>query len=148
VTLRLDHIAGAAFIGFGLLVFALSGDLPTGQLSMPGSGFLPKIVAGFMILFGALLVLRAKEGPLFSSIVWDDGKHALLVTAITAAAISLYTVLGFIVTMVAMMIALLIVIERRTPLRAAAYSVAVALITFIVFSYLLKTPLPAFQLGL
>ena len=42
--LRADHVAGAAFVGFGALVIALSGDLPVGQLSMPGSGFLPRIV--------------------------------------------------------------------------------------------------------
>ena len=41
MTLRADHVAGAIFVGFGLLVFALSGDLPTGTLSMPGSGFMP-----------------------------------------------------------------------------------------------------------
>ena len=45
MTLRADHVAGVFFIGLGLLVIALSGDLPTGSLSMPGSGFLPKIVA-------------------------------------------------------------------------------------------------------
>ncbi len=45
MTLRADHVAGAFFVGFGLLVIALSGDLPTGNLSMPGSGFLPKIIA-------------------------------------------------------------------------------------------------------
>jgi hypothetical protein len=41
MTLRADHVAGAAFVAFGILIIALSGDLPTGQLSMPGSGFLP-----------------------------------------------------------------------------------------------------------
>ena len=51
MTLRADHIAGAFFIGFGVLVLALSGDLPTGSLSMPGSGFLPKISAVLTILF-------------------------------------------------------------------------------------------------
>ena len=61
MTLRADHVAGAFFIGFGLLVLALSGDLPTGNLSMPGSGFLPKIVAVLTIFFGGVLALRASE---------------------------------------------------------------------------------------
>ena len=43
--LRADHVAGGFFVAFGLLVIALSGDLPTGNLSLPGSGFLPKIIA-------------------------------------------------------------------------------------------------------
>ena len=45
MTLRADHVAGAFFLAFGVLIIALSGDLPAGSLSMPGSGFLPKIVA-------------------------------------------------------------------------------------------------------
>ena len=69
MTLRADHVAGAFFIGFGLLVIALSGDLPTGNLSMPGSGFLPKIVAVLTIFFGAVLALRASESKVFATAV-------------------------------------------------------------------------------
>ena len=50
MTLRADHVTGAFFLGLGLLVIALSGDLPTGSLSLPGSGFMPKIIAVLMIL--------------------------------------------------------------------------------------------------
>ena len=53
------------------------------------------------------------------------------------------TYLGFIITMLLMMFALLVVIERRNPLRAAVYSVAIVLFTYACFAYLLKTPLPA-----
>ena len=64
--MRADHVAGAAFVVFGLLVIALSGDLPIGQLSMPGSGFLPKIVATLTIVFGLALIVRAGESAPFS----------------------------------------------------------------------------------
>jgi hypothetical protein len=143
--LRADHVAGAAFILFGLGIFAMSGDLPTGQLSMPGSGFLPKIVAGFTILFGLLLALRANESPAFSEVDWSGGKHAVLVTAVSAIAIFFYTQFGFIITMSVMMIALLLIIERQNPLRAAAYSVGIVLLTYVSFVYGLKTPLPEFS---
>ena len=72
MNLRADHVAGAAFVAFGGVIIALSGDLPTGQLSMPGSGFLPKIIAVLMMLFGLALVVRAKESGPLSSVVWDD----------------------------------------------------------------------------
>jgi uncharacterized membrane protein SirB2 len=143
--LRADHVAGAAFVLFGAAVIALSGDLPTGQLSMPGSGFLPKIVAVLTIICGLALIARAGESVPYSDIPWSDGKHALMVTAITAAAIALYEHLGFIVTMGLTMIALLIVVERRNPLRAAAYSLAIVLFTYVSFAYGLKTPLPEFS---
>ena len=53
--------------------------------------------------------------------------------------------LGFIITMVLMMLALLIVIERRNPLRAGVYSAAIVLFTYVCFAWLLKTPLPEFS---
>ena len=142
MNLRADHVAGAAFVVFGGVIIALSGDLPTGQLSMPGSGFLPKIIAVLMIIFGLALVMRARESDELSSVSWSDGKHALMVIVITAAAIALYTRLGFLLTMILMMISLLIVIERKNPIRAAAYSIGVVVVAYVCFAFLLKSPLP------
>ena len=140
--LRADHVAGAIFVGIGLLVFALSGDLPAGRLSMPGSGFLPKIIAALLIVFGAALVLRAKESEAFSAISWSDLPHALQVIAIAAAAIALYTKAGFLLTLFLLLAALLIVIERRNPLRATIYAASVVVIAFVGFEYVLRTPVP------
>lgn len=143
MTLRADHVAGGAFVVFGILIIALSGDLPAGQLSMPGSGFLPKIVAVLTIILGLALIVRASESPAFATIAWSDGSHAALVTIVAAVAIALYTKLGFLITMAAMMLALLLVVERRKPLYALAYSAGVVLMTYAVFVYVLKTPLPS-----
>ena len=76
MTLRTDHIAGGVFVAFGLLVFALSGDLPVGTLSFPGAGMMPKLVAGLVIVFGLLLILRANESAPFATIPWRDLPHA------------------------------------------------------------------------
>jgi tripartite tricarboxylate transporter TctB family protein len=147
MTLRSDHVAGAAFAAFGLLIVALSGDLPFGRLSMPGAGFLPKLVAGLMILFGVLLVLRAgQESAPLADLNWSDLDHAAPVILITAAGIALYTWLGFITTMVAMMVALLLV-ERRNFVRAGLYSLVVVLLAFGLFHTFLRAPLPLGPLG-
>ena len=147
MTLRADHVAGGAFIGFGVLVLALSGDLPMGSLSMPGSGFLPKILAGLTIMFGLTLIAGAAQSRPFAEVEWSDGTHAGLVIAITAAAVALYERLGFLTTMVLMMLALLLIVERRRALSAALYSVSVVAITYVTFEYLLKTPLATGPLG-
>lgn len=146
-TLRADHVAGGFFVAVGVAVIALSGDLPFGQMSMPGAGFLPRIVAVLIIILGASLFLRTHESPAFVSIAWDDGRHALQVVATIAVAVTLYVPLGFILTMVLMMAALMIVIERNTVLRAAGYSIGVAIVTYIVFVHLLRSPLPIGVLG-
>ena len=141
--LRADHVAGAAFILFGCAIIALSGNLPVGALSMPGAGFLPMIVAVLTIVFGLALVLRASaESPPFAELDWADGKHALQVTAITAAATALYEHLGFIVTMLLTIMALLTIVERRNAVRVAIYAILIVGGTYVSFVYGLKTPLP------
>ncbi|MEI7806062.1 MAG: tripartite tricarboxylate transporter TctB family protein [Hyphomicrobiales bacterium] len=147
MNLRSDHVGGGAFVGFGVLVLALSGDLPTGQLSMPGAGFLPKLIAALTIIFGLALFFRARESEPLSTLGWSDGKHAALVIAITAAATALYTSLGFITTMMLMMIGLLVIVERRNVLRAALYSVCTVMVTYAVFVLVLKAPLLTGPLG-
>jgi hypothetical protein len=147
MTLRADHLAGAFFIAFGVLILALSGDLPMGGLSMPGSGFLPKILAGFTIAFGLVLIARASESRPFAEISWSDAGHAAAVTAITAAAVYFFEILGFLTTMVLMMFALLVGIERRQLLHAVLYSFGVVGLTYVTFVYVLKSPLVTGPLG-
>jgi hypothetical protein len=143
--LRSDHVTGSAFVVFGVAIIALSGDLPVGQLSMPGSGFLPMIVATLTVIFGLLLILRGRESAPFAELGWDDAKHAAMVTAVTAVAIGLYEHLGFFFTMLLMMMMLLIIGERRNPIRAGIYSLAIVLFTYVSFVYGLKTPLPEYS---
>jgi Tripartite tricarboxylate transporter TctB family len=143
--LRADHVAGAAFVVFGVAIIVLSGDLPVGQLSMPGSGFLPMIVATLTVIFGLLLILRARESAPFAELGWGDAKHAAMVTGVTAVAIGLYEHLGFFFTMLLMMMLLLIIGERRNPIRAGIYSLAIVLFTYVSFVYGLKTPLPEYS---
>jgi hypothetical protein len=147
MTLRADHVAGAFFVAVGVLVIALSGDLPVGGLSMPGAGFMPLLVAALIIVFGLSLILRARESKPFADIAWDDGKHAAAVLVIASAAVAFYVSLGFIITMVLMMIALLVFIERRKVVNAGIYSVGVVVLTYMFFVHLLESPLPGGLLG-
>jgi hypothetical protein len=141
MTLRADHIAGAFFVGFGLLVIALSGDLPFGTLSFPGSGFMPNILAVLAILFGLVLALRASESKPLATLSWSDAKHAAMVVAITAAATAVFDWLGFLIADVLLIFALLAIIERRRLLPAGLFSVGVVVATYVLFVYALKTPL-------
>jgi putative tricarboxylic transport membrane protein len=147
MVLRADHVAGAAFILLGLAIFALSGDLPFGGLSMPGSGFMPSLIAGLLLLFGVLLCARAAESQPLADIDWSDVKHAGLVVLITALAIFAYTRLGFILAMMLMLFALLAIIERRNLVKAALYSVATTLLAYALFDKFLKAPLPTGPFG-
>jgi hypothetical protein len=140
--LRRDHIAGGAFVAAGGLVFALSGDLPFGTLASPGAGMMPKLVLTLLIGLGAALVLRADESPPLAQIEWRDFAHATTVVAVSAVAIALYTVIGFVLSISLLMFVLLYFVERRNIWRAAAVSVGVTFCSYFLFNTLLKSPLP------
>ena len=141
MTLRTDHIVGGVFVAFSLVVLAFSRDLPTGSLSFPGAGMWPKLVAALIIIFGLALIVRGGESPPLATLSWNDLPHALRVVVITAAAIALYQTLGFLITMALMLFTLIFGTERRPLLPAAAFSIGVVALTWLLFAVLLKTPL-------
>ena len=147
MTLRSDHVAGAAFIAFGILVFAIAGDLPFGSLSMPGAGMMPKLVTALTMLFGLLLIIGGHASQPFAAIGWSDGSHALKVVVITAVAVASYQTLGFILTMSLLVFVLLVVIERQPVHYAAAYAIALTGMAWWVFGKALKAPLETGILG-
>jgi hypothetical protein len=123
------------------VVFAVSGDLPFGDLSAPGAGMMPKLAAGLMILFAALVILGAAASAALARIDWRDRGHAALVVMITAGAVVAYRPLGFLITMALLVFALLVVVERRNALAAAAYSIGLTLFAYWLFGKALKSPL-------
>jgi hypothetical protein len=140
VTLRIDHISGAAAILTGIVVFTISGELPVGSLSFPGAGMMPKLLCGLMILFGAVLIARAGASKPFSEIGWNDLPHALIVFAIAFAAVAFYTTLGFIISM-ALMLTALVAFERQPLHYAALYGICVSISSYVLFTMVLKSPL-------
>lgn len=131
----------------GLAVLALGSDLPMGRLSMPGAGFVPKLVAVLTILLGGLIVIGGRASPPFSSLDWSDSRHAWTIVLTTAIGVTLYTVIGFVITMGLLLLALLVVAERRNVVRATVFSLVVVILVFGLFDKLLKAPLPSGPLG-
>jgi Tripartite tricarboxylate transporter TctB family len=139
--LRSDHLAGAIFIVFGLIIFALSGDLPFGTISAPGAGMLPKLSAALMMTFAAVVMVGGGSSQPLAEIDWSDRGHAILVVLITGSAVYAYQDLGFLITMSLLVFALLVIVERRNPLIAAAYSIGLTLFAYWMFGKALKAPL-------
>jgi len=145
--LKADHIVGGVFIAFGILIFAISGDLPFGTLSAPSAGMMPKLDASLIMFFAALILLRAKESPPAASVDWSDRGHAAAVLVITGIAIAAYQWAGFLITMATLVFALLVLVERRNTLKAAAYSIGLTLFAYWLFGRALKSPLERGLLG-
>ena len=129
------------FIALGVVIIASSGDLPFGTLSAPGAGMMPKVMAALMILFAVLMMAGARESAPLAEVDWSDRNHAALVLIITGAAVAAYRPLGFLITMVLLVFCLLVVVERRNVIAAAAYSVGLTLFAYWLFDKLLRSPL-------
>ena len=134
MTLRRDHVAGGGFVAAGVLLFAFSGDLPFGTLASPGAGMMPKLVLTLLIAFGALLLLRARESPPLSEINWGDFRHAATLVVVASAAIALYTVIGFILSISLLLFVLLYFVEHQNPVRAAAVTIGVTVGAYVLFN--------------
>ena len=119
----------------------MSGDLPFGSLTAPGAGMLPKLTAGVMMAFAALIIVSGRASPPMRAIDWSDWKHAALLVMIAGAAIIAYRPLGFLITMALLVFALLVVVERKNWLRAAVYAIALTLFAYWLFGKALKSPL-------
>jgi hypothetical protein len=142
VILRRDHVAGGVFVVGGAVLFAFSGDLPFGTLASPGAGMMPKLIIALMVFFGLALVVNGGDSPPLGGIEYGDFPHALRVIAGAAIATALYTFLGFVVTMSLMLFGLIYGVERKSIARAAAVSIGVTVATYLLFNWLLKSPLP------
>jgi len=126
----------------GIAVFALSGDLPVGTLSSPGSGLLPKLVTSLMMFFGLIVILAGgSSGPL-GTLQWSELPHAAKVLAVTCVVISLYTTIGFIASILLLLLGLTVAVERLPLVRAAVFSATMTGLTYVVFDVLLGVPLP------
>jgi hypothetical protein len=141
MTLRSDYVAGGAFIALGIAVFIIGWDLPFGRLSAPGAGMLPKLMAGLLILFALVIVAAGSTSEPVAKLPWSDWSHAALVAVIAAIAVSLYTTLGFLITMSLLVFALLAVVERKNIFLAAAYACGFTIFAYWLFGTVLKAPL-------
>jgi putative tricarboxylic transport membrane protein len=142
MTLRRDHVAGGVFVIAGVVVLAVSGDLPFGTLSSPGAGMLPTLIVALMMAFGLVLMAQARRSPPVAEIDWSDLAHAGRVLVVAAAAVALYVPLGFALTMPVLLFTLIFVVEQRPLLPAAAFSLGAAMAVYALFTMVLRTPLP------
>jgi hypothetical protein len=138
--LRTDHVAGGIAILLGVLVVAISGDLPVGSLSFPGAGLWPKLLSVLMIVLGVSLILGARDGEAFAGVRWNDIAHAGPVFVLAAAAIAFYTTLGFIIS-IGIMLFCLVLLKRKPVLHAALFGAGVSVATYALFTMVLRSPL-------
>jgi hypothetical protein len=139
---KTDRVAGAALAALGLYVFWESRALPLGTLSNPGPAYMPTVLAVLLILFGVVIAVAGAASPPIGTLGWGEARRALVVIAACVVAALLLERLGYRLTMGLLVLFLVGVVERRHPVFALAFAMALSALSFLVFSTLLRVPLP------
>ena len=146
-SLRSDQVSGLMLVALALYVWWMNRAYPIGSLSEPGPGYMPLLLAIFMGAMGLLVALSGAKSMPLAAMEWTEAKRAIaLLIACGVAAYALER-LGYRITMAALLIFFLGVMERRKPMMVAAVGIGFSLVTFYLFATLLRVPLPVSPWG-
>ena len=145
--LRSDQVSGLMLVALALYVWWMNRAYPIGTLSEPGPGYVPLLLAIFMGVMGLLVTLSGGKSMPLAAMEWTEATRAIaLLVACGVAAYALER-LGYRITMAALLVFFLGVMERRKPMMVATVGVGFSLITYYVFATLLRVPLPVSPWG-
>jgi len=145
--LRSDQVSGLMLVALAGYVGWMNRIYPLGTLQEPGPGYVPLLLAMFMGVIGLLVLLAGGKSMRFSAMEWRESKRALAILIACSVAAYALERLGFRITMAALLVFFLGVMERRHPAKVAVVALGFAFIAYYVFAVLLRVPLPVSPWG-
>ena len=145
--LTTDRAAGAALVVIGLVAVWESRRFPLGSLHRPGPAYMPTLLA-LLIVFGIAVALMGSRSQRLSEVGWHEWRHAVGIFAACAFSACGLDRLGYRLTMAAVLVFLLLVLERKGVILTALLTVAIAWGSFLLFDTLLRVPLPRGPFGI
>ena len=143
-----DRAAGAALVVIGLITVWESRRFPLGSLHRPGPAYMPTLLALLLIVFGIAVALMGSRSQRLSEVGWHEWRHAVGIFAACAFSAWGLDHLGYRLTMAAVLVFLLLVLERKGVILTAILTTAIAWGSFLLFDTLLRVPLPRGPFGL
>jgi hypothetical protein len=134
-------LALALFVGWQNRVY------PVGTLAEPGPGYLPLLLAIFLGAMGVLIFAWGARSAPLNSMRWVETPRAVVILIACAAATFALEPLGYRITITALLIFFLGVVERRPPLIVGLVAIGFGLVSFYVIGDLLHVPLPRSRWG-
>jgi putative tricarboxylic transport membrane protein len=124
-----------------------SWQYPMGSLAEPGPGYLPFALGIALGGFGVLIAAGGGRSPVLRWERFGDGLKGFAILAGLAFTALALERLGYRITIAALLLYYLGVLERRPWIVTLALSLAVSLGTYYVFARLLRVPLPIGTFG-
>ena len=140
--LRSDQFSGLMLLALALYIGWENRVYPIGSLSEPGPGYLPLLLAIFLGVMGLLIAVSGLRSAPLASLGWSDGKRAVIILLACAAATYALERIGYRLTVIALLVVLLGVLERKHPVPVALVALGFSLASFYIVGDLLHVPLP------
>jgi hypothetical protein len=146
--IRSDAVAGIALVLIAGVVAWQNRAYPIGNLAEPGPGYMPLMIACALGVFGFLIAVRAGSSPLFNTIDWSEGRRGIVMLVACGVAVFALERIGYRLTMIALLIFMLGVVERKRPVTTLLVALGFAFLSYYLFATLLKVQLPRGPWGL
>jgi hypothetical protein len=140
--IRSDVVSGVVIVLIALLVGWQNRAYPIGSLAEPGPGYIPMLISIALGVFGLLIALRGGKLPLFNTIDWSEGKRGIVMLVACGVAVFALERIGYRLTMIALLVFMLGVVERKKPLSTVLVAGGFAFLSYYLFATLLKVQLP------
>jgi len=145
--LRNDQLSGLILFALALFAGWENRTYPIGSLQEPGPGYTPLVIAVFLAIVGLAIAFGGRRSQPLVETRWPEAQRALMILAACAAATCALEPLGYRITIAALLVFFLGVLERRRPLPVATVAVGFSLLSFYFFATLLHVPLPRGPFG-
>ncbi len=145
--MSIDRASGVLFILLGLVVIWERRVLPLGTPAQPGPGYFPLLLAILLLIFGAILVFAGGASAPLRSLKWSEAGTAAAILGCCIFATLGMEVIGYRLTMIAIMAFLFGVVERLKVWQVLTLTLFLSFGTFWLFDTFLRVPLPRGGLG-
>jgi hypothetical protein len=145
--LTTDRIGGSALGLLALFVTWESRKLPLGTWHNPGPGYFPVLLAAALLILGGLVLAGGGRAPAIAQLGWGEARHAAVILGVSVFIALALERLGYRLTMLAALLFLVWIVERKTPVVAVVFALALAFGSFYLFDTLLRVRLPRGPFG-
>ena len=140
--MRNDQLSGLMLFALALVVLWQNRTYPIGSLQEPGPGYTPLLIGIFLGAMGLLIALSGGASARLAETKWPEAKRAVVILAACAVAVFALERIGYRITIAALLIFFLGVLERRKPLAVVSVAIGFSLLSYYFIGTLLRVPLP------
>jgi hypothetical protein len=140
--LRSDQFSGLMLLALALYVAWENRAYPVGTLQEPGPGYMPLLLVIVLGAIGLLIALWGGRSTPLAAIRWTEATRAVVILVACGFATLALERIGYRLTVIALLVFLLGVLERKRPLAVALVALGFGFASFYVVGDLLHVPLP------